>query len=473
MAKALESYNASLCEARKLEKANELVAEKGGGSSHGSCEVLYRLHASRLKCLIRAVGCRQDERAQAELEALRLTECYWYKESDNAGKRSESKIRDRVWNVVVDVVSALVQCRLDFPFFHRSVYRHAQALLWAPILSDPEGCHSEGCFGTVSAVQACKLRGLNSSDAPSSAVVVISNLFDKKRPQLCAVWVTSDSSESTFQTINNNVRKYDSLRGKYISAYIESLRLCKRRDELEVFLKWSYSANRDLPSYFAVSARESKDKLPAHSRDCLLVKPEELSSFHFLTTVKRLANGAFAFVLSAELQKKGLKEGKSLENLLKHTYACYLRLNCDPDSLLKKSSWCYRSSDVKYIVRGLTTAYQRVAKDQPLSGAIGDWGSDTQSHILLAAALEKFKELFPTLTGSFFTKKSAKDKERSDSQGTKRKDPPSSGKKFEVSIPEGVSAGDTFLTSINHGDKIKKIKLTVPPGAGKTLRFSL
>lgn len=129
MVKSLHAYHSSLREAKKLEAANELVAEGSGGSSHGSCEVLYRLHASRLKCLIRAVARCQDDREQAEIEALRLTEAYWHSVIEQTHAGQEEHIRDRVWNVLVDVVAALVQCRLDFQFFHRSVYRHAQALM--------------------------------------------------------------------------------------------------------------------------------------------------------------------------------------------------------------------------------------------------------------------------------------------------------------------------------------------------------
>jgi hypothetical protein len=121
MGKALCSYSLSLHEAKELEKANELIAEGRGGSTHGSCEVVYRLHASRLKCLIAAVSRMENERGVAELEALRLTECYWHIHPGQPSDGQVASIRDRAWNVLVDVVSALAQCRLEFPFFHRSV----------------------------------------------------------------------------------------------------------------------------------------------------------------------------------------------------------------------------------------------------------------------------------------------------------------------------------------------------------------
>lgn len=305
------------------------------------------------------------------------------------------------------------------------------------------------------------------------------SLFEKKRPQLCAVWVTSDSSDSSLQALNSSVRKYDSLRGKYISAYIDSLRLCKRRNELETFLKWTYSAKRDLPSYFVASAILDREKVPPHSRDCLLVKPRAFSSFHFLTTVKRQANSALADVIFQEIHGKSeLKDGKTLELLLKVAYACYLRLNCDVNDITKRSAWYHRTSGMKNVVKALTTAHQRSTKEQSLSGRPMDWSCETQASTLLEAALKRCKDLFPTLSGGFFSsRKGTNTKEKGEGKGTKRKNPPTSAdslrRSYEVAVPDGLAVGDSFFTSISDGDKIKKVKLTVPDGASKTLRFSL
>ena len=178
MSKALEAYQSSIVEAKALENSNELVIEKHGGSSNGSYEAIYRLHATRLKCLIAAVDRIGDERELAEIEALRLTERYWYTEVDPSVSET-LLVRDRVWNVLADIVAAMAQCRLDVPYFHRSVYRHAQALLWAPILSDPQE-RSLGSLGTVPATRAFKLRGLNSTDAASSAAVVMGMYFCRR-----------------------------------------------------------------------------------------------------------------------------------------------------------------------------------------------------------------------------------------------------------------------------------------------------
>ena len=91
-------------------------------------------------------------------------------------------VRAAVWRVLADVVSALAQCRLEETFFHRSVYRYAQAFMWAPALYDPTTGLSEGSTGTVPATRSHLLRGLNSSTGCAfSAEVILSPLFEKRR----------------------------------------------------------------------------------------------------------------------------------------------------------------------------------------------------------------------------------------------------------------------------------------------------
>lgn len=121
MEEALSAYQASLNEKRD-------DGGEAGGSSHGKLEIFYRLHASRLKCLLVAAVAGEDERTAAEEEALRLTEKFFFSQPDT----TSCNLRDRMWTVLADIVSALASCRLQQVFFHRSVYRHAQALMWAP-----------------------------------------------------------------------------------------------------------------------------------------------------------------------------------------------------------------------------------------------------------------------------------------------------------------------------------------------------
>jgi len=479
MSLALQAYATSLSQAKQAEEAGDLSAEQNGGSSHGAVEVFYRLHASRLKCLIAAVNRREDERNLAELEALRLTESHWYAKPEE--EKHDATVRERVWNVLVDVVNALARCRLDNTYFHRSVYRHSQALMWAPVLYDPVEGRAKGSLGTVSATWACKIRGLNyATHAASSAMSTMSTLFEKKRSQLVAVWVTADGS-STFQTINNTVRKYDSLRGKYIAAYIDSLRLCARRKELETLLRWTSTSVRDLPAYFAASALvEGKKPQRSHMQDSLLLKGRSLSPHFFLTSIKRLANSGLACVIQHDLKGKPNADRKFEESQLKLAYACFLRLNCDPKVLSKSHAWKYhRRNGAKNVVEALTMAYSRVVKEQPLSGTRSDWSGESQLTATLQMALVKCKELFPTVSGKFFISKKATTP-RKTAAATKANEEdaavaakPTVAKAFVVAVPEGLVEGETFMASIKVGETLKKVRLTVPSGNASSLRFSL
>jgi hypothetical protein len=176
MKEALSAY------ASALDQKPPSQVEHGGGSSHLKFEIVYRLHASRLKCLLVAAVSGEDERGLAEEEALRLTERYFYSQTDVETGEQVARINERIWKVLTDIVAALAQCRLDQSFFHRSVYRHAQALLWAPVLCDPETGWIEGSRSTVRATKSHHLRGLNhATTVAKSASAVMAVLFEKKR----------------------------------------------------------------------------------------------------------------------------------------------------------------------------------------------------------------------------------------------------------------------------------------------------
>ena len=498
------------------------MLDQAGGSGHGSTELLYRLHASRLKCLIRAVSRNEEEREQAELEALRLTEKYHFKEPDRECNILDNDIRERIWIVFADIVDALSQCRQLKPFFHRSVYRHAQALMWSPVLCDP--LSSKGSMDIVPATHACRIRDLDSSKpAAFSAEVVISTLFDKKRIQLCAVWVTNSGAASPFQAINSTIRKYDSLRGKYIGAYLEALHLCNRRSEIETFMKWLYTSRRDCPSYFQAGAINGGDKpTTSQTQDPLLIVDSNkniLMSHGFLVSSKRKANSVLADILINEMSnnKSGGAASKTSssssdrtkisESNLKNAYACYLRLNCSTEDLKKVRAWKYGADSIRE-VDALCQAYLCLGddtQDDLANCEFGDWSGGGRKSAIFKTALSKSKTLFPSLSANtFFTKTKVKKgkssihatpdpDETSNSKGgsKKRKSPsnsysssmlsgsPTSEKEtkkvsFEVVVPNGLKSGDSFFSSVKVGDSESiRVKLTVPKGDHSTLRFNM
>ncbi|CAJ1966696.1 unnamed protein product [Cylindrotheca closterium] len=483
MSLAMSSYASALEQAKAIDEDGGHVISQQGGSSHGSTEVLYRIHASRLKCLISLASYDDDCMENAEVEALRLTEAHWYKVQDEA-ETTNAPLgkRDRIWNVVADVVAGLAQCRMDDHFFHRSVYRHAQALMWAPVLLDPAS--REGSLGMVQATKSHIVRGLNNSThAAYSAEVVIRTLFDRKRAQLCAVWLTSDASNSPFQVLNSSNRKYDSLRGKYIGAYIEALRLCNRWSELEQFTKLLCHSKRDAANYFQASALEGGNPpSKSHANDCILYKKDSaLMSKGFGISAKRQANSVFAELIMKKISDTDIEKGMEVESNLKQAYACFLRLHCSDDDIKRTSAIKYGVSSIKE-VEALCQAFLETEHAKTVKTDSNDWSGGAQKKSVFDEALSKCRALFPTLSGNFLFKQSSKSKDKdSTSGGKKRKRPSESAesgdpttKQFEISVPQELAAGDQFVTTISFGENVtKKVKLTVPKGNPKTLRFSL
>ena len=132
------------------------------------------------------------------------------------------------------------------------------------------------------------------------------------------------------------------------------------------------------------------------------------------------------------------------------------------------------SSGNRGVVKALTTIYLKHATEWAPSGRPAEWSEESQAATILEAALKKCRNLFPTLATSLYSKKEMRVK-KGEWTGKKRKlsSSDTSRRSFEVAIPPGLAAGDTFFTSIHVGDKTKKVRLTVPEGASEALRFSL
>jgi len=71
--------------------------------------------------------------------------------------------------VLADVVGAMAYCRRERQYFHRSVYRQAQALMWAPLFDNPDSAVKDGSLAVVTASKSYKVRGLNSGPCVNSA----------------------------------------------------------------------------------------------------------------------------------------------------------------------------------------------------------------------------------------------------------------------------------------------------------------
>eukprot|EP00529_Nitzschia_sp_RCC80_P002239 CAMPEP_0113477134 /NCGR_PEP_ID=MMETSP0014_2-20120614/20044_1 /TAXON_ID=2857 /ORGANISM="Nitzschia sp." /LENGTH=1982 /DNA_ID=CAMNT_0000370205 /DNA_START=75 /DNA_END=6023 /DNA_ORIENTATION=- /assembly_acc=CAM_ASM_000159 len=408
---AIDAYKKALIQAKRIEDDGVQIVDQAGGSAHGSTEVLHRLHTARLKIHIEAVSRHESEIGAAEEEALQLTEKEWFIQPEELPE--DQSIRDRVWVVFADIVAGLAECRRVQPFFHRSVFRHAQALMWSPILHDP--ISSSGSKDTVPPTRSVHIRGLNNStSAAESAEAVIKTLFDKKRSQLAAVWITTTAASSPLQILNSTIRKYDSVRGKYIAAYIETLHLCDRRGDIETFMRWLYAAKMDLPAYFQASAKAGGEK-PAKSQahDSLLViggDESSIASQSLILSSKRQANSNLADVLIHEMSEAMIQSPseykKVAESFLKHSYASYLRLNCTPRDLKRVRAWRYGADTVRE-VEALCQAWANLGHNDANTEDFGEWSGGSRKSAIFDAALSRCREMYPALSTTFFSKKSA------------------------------------------------------------------
>eukprot|EP00978_Attheya_sp_CCMP212_P004084 scaffold8837_cov54-Attheya_sp.AAC.2 len=496
MKRALNSYVTALDHATILDKEGGMDVQ-AGGSCHAKLEAFYRLHASRLKCLLDAVRRQSDERDAAESEALRLSFNNWYCKPDvQFATLSTSNIRDRVWSVLEDVVSAMAQCRIENPYFHRSVFRHAQALLWAPALCDPITGLREGSFSQIPATKSYRLRGLNSDACAKSAEVIMASLFEKKRAQLCAVWVTKGgAAPSPFAVLNESVRKYDMLRFKYVVAFIDCMKLCKSSDRLETFIQWTSSCGRDLPAYYEASAA-AKGGIPKenHSKDCLM----DGSGAGFLWSVKSYANRAFAEVIMQQLSEAGERPAsENVSHWLQQSYACYKRLNC---SIGDVQQYTHRlSSRPIPEVETLCRIYISGGEDE---NDITDDGQDSEEDwtrgrkvALLRAALSRCKKKFPTVLVANQTRRKrpkSVDVSLKENAGTSVLTASGEGPdnihagidevgdtrrnkliRLMASVPAGLRVDDTFEVKVRIESFTTRVKLTVPPGNPTKVKFSV
>ena len=97
-----------------------------------------------------------------------------------------------------------------------------------------------------------------------------------------------------------------------------------------------------------------------------------------------------------------------------------------------------------------------------------NWIGEGQKNAVLNAAIEKCQELFPQMSKELYGKRKARSRSKAkvvDSapkpaeappvSGHKRKDP-EQAKTFTVSVPEALSAGDKFDTTVQLGDGSNK-----------------
>lgn len=222
------------------------------------------------------------------------------------------------------------------------------------------------------------------------------------RAHICAVWVTTPSKPSPFEVLNDSIRKYDRLRLKYVGAFIDCMKLCRRIDTLETFIGWTSSCRRDLPSFYEESAKIRGKPLKFHH-----TKDSMFGGCGLVWYAKYYANGAIACIITEELKdlnaqtdkEPEVKENAILE-YLKMAYTCFARLRCS----LGDEQWRKRflsKTDVPE-ADALILAYQsytRVKKiednSQVTTSSTNDVGKWNQRLSLLRSAISICTKIIP------------------------------------------------------------------------------
>ena len=240
-------------------------------------------------------------------------------------------------------------------------------------------------------------------------IILLSRLYISTcRSQLCAVWVTTSTTPPPFEVLNDSVRKYDTLRLKYIKAYIDCMLVCQRKEKIENLLVWAEFSGQDLPSFYAASAAHRGGDPGKRTKQSLL------HCCGFISKVKLSASNALAQLIIkdlANMKKNGVTdEGKKLlTNDFKLAYSLFLSLN----SSCKNAVQFMRSKGPLIIVTALYRCYISVQAGYRINDSIhvDDMDENTLCE-LLEEAIAKAKEMFQPESKILLLKKAQASKPR-------------------------------------------------------------
>ena len=290
-------------------------------------------------------------------------------------------------------------------------------------------------------------------------------LYDS--PQLCDVWVTTPPSPSPFEYINDSSRKFDRLRWKYIGAFIDCMRLCRRRTTLENFIKWCQASSRDLPSFYdATAAEEGETPKNSHSTENLLLKHSGL-----IFLAMKYANAAVADVISKEVDELNTEEidddewKRQITELLGEGFKCFSRLNCPIDGNI------WQSNRVKQqVYNGEIKEVETLCKVFMVLNGIGSNSTKPSwenKMLLLYSAVKEARRLFPSMALKSVSTSQKKKRKRREFQNEEMNistcdEKEGTSKEIIVKVPSGLKEGDTFYAVVVYGYFRRNVKLITP-----------
>jgi hypothetical protein len=201
---------------------------------------------------------------------------------------------------------------------------------------------------------------------------------------------------------------------RFIVAYVESLRLNASSEELEVLMRRILSCPRDLPSFYACTAVSLGGKAHRpHSRDPLVVRGRALSSNYFLTTLKRIVNGAMAGILLEQCQLPSANATEYWESRLMTAYICFLRLNMTLEELVTNNTWSYNrieNSEASTILNAIVQLYRQPCVPRDSIPPPSCWSNDYLGIQALREALQFCQTRFSNLSSTMRSKPKSKPK---------------------------------------------------------------
>ncbi|CEG45164.1 calcineurin-binding protein cabin-1-like [Plasmopara halstedii] len=134
----------------------------------------------------------------------------------------------RGW-LALNIIEALESIPNEDRYFHPSRYVLARMVYWLSTLYstlEQSGCKSDEMSTLLAAIQARRRteKVVGPSDAAARALKVMAPIFDKKRPQVVAIWISEYiPTAKKFEELNQRQMKYDYYRLKYWRFYIALL----------------------------------------------------------------------------------------------------------------------------------------------------------------------------------------------------------------------------------------------------------
>ncbi|CAK4990879.1 unnamed protein product [Aphanomyces euteiches] len=207
----------------------------------------YHLHACRLKLLLGSVDKTGAKQSYLDLtpspEVLQLVNLFFYKKSNKSSETSAADLEisreaitifiqreDTRWiarqHLLWNCLDALENIPQEDRYFHPAYYMYAWGLKVGRVLMDNSSEKWHERFSISTAIKAMK------------------PLFDRKRHQVVAIWL-SESETHKLEELHQRQSKYDRLRLKYFSFYLDLLTMAGDSQRVSDLTSWVITSKEE------------------------------------------------------------------------------------------------------------------------------------------------------------------------------------------------------------------------------------